>query len=90
MAKSNFWFSNKGIAALLLIGTVIYFLVIEHGVHLFPYLPFLILLLCPLMHVFMHGGHGNHDNHDEHESHHSDDLEKAYRKGLEEGRRKRD
>lgn len=23
------------------------------------YLPFLILLLCPLMHVFMHRGHGD-------------------------------
>ena len=27
------------------------------------YLPYLILLLCPLMHVFLHRGHGDHPNH---------------------------
>jgi len=28
-----------------------------------PYLPYLILLLCPFIHFFMHGshGHGHHD-----------------------------
>ena len=31
---------------------------------LLQYLPFLILLLCPLMHVFMHGGHGSRHKHD--------------------------
>nr|WP_258364165.1 DUF2933 domain-containing protein [Halomonas sp. LBP4] len=32
----------------------------EHKVHLLGALPWLILLACPLMHVFMHGGHGDH------------------------------
>jgi hypothetical protein len=27
-----------------------------------PYLPFLLLLACPLMHLFMHHGHGGHGN----------------------------
>ncbi|MBD3639498.1 MAG: DUF2933 domain-containing protein [Marinobacter sp.] len=39
----------------------------EHKVHLLGALPWLILLACPLMHIFMHGGHGNHGgrhNHD--------------------------
>jgi hypothetical protein len=27
-------------------------------------LPYLLLLACPLMHVFMHGGHGGHGGHD--------------------------
>lgn len=27
------------------------------------YAPFLIFLLCPLMHVFMMGGHGDHGQH---------------------------
>ena len=40
-----------------------YFLVMEHRAHLegvLNYLPFLLLLACPLMHVFMHHGHGGH------------------------------
>lgn len=40
-----------------------YFLVMEHKAHLsgyLYYLPYLLLLACPLLHVFMHGGHGGH------------------------------
>ncbi len=40
-----------------------YFLLTEHGAHLalaVPYLPWLLLLACPLMHVFMHHGHASH------------------------------
>ena len=48
-----------GWAALALIGAVSYFLFIEHKQHIFQALPYLILLLCPLMHVFMHGSHGH-------------------------------
>ncbi|WP_420389495.1 DUF2933 domain-containing protein [Marinobacter sp.] len=36
----------------------------EHKVHLLGALPWLILLACPLIHVFMHGGHGSHGGHD--------------------------
>ena len=52
---------------LVFIGFVIvagYFLFTEHRAHLggvLYYLPFLFLLACPLMHIFMHGGH-NHGN----------------------------
>lgn len=37
-----------------------YLLWAEHSAHLalaIPYLPWLILIACPLLHVFMHGGH---------------------------------
>ena len=50
----------------VLIGFLIvagYFLFTEHRAHLggvLYYLPFLFLLACPLMHVFMHGGHDGH------------------------------
>jgi hypothetical protein len=37
-----------------------FFLVAEHGAHVIPYLPWLLLLACPLMRVFMHHGHGGH------------------------------
>lgn len=60
----SFWTTPTGWAALGLIGAASYFLLVEHTQHFFEYLPFLILLLCPLMHVFMHGSHGKH-GHDE-------------------------
>ena len=37
-----------------------YFLFAEHRAHALPYLPWLILMACPVMHLFMHGGHGGH------------------------------
>ncbi len=41
-----------------------YFLVTEHWAHIVPFLPWALLLACPLMHLFMHGGHGGADNRD--------------------------
>lgn len=51
-----------------------YFLLTEHRAHVVPYLPFLLVLACPLMHLFMHRGHGGHGGHeqanrDEHDAH---------------------
>ena len=37
-----------------------FFLLAEHKAHVLGYWPYLILLLSPLMHVFMHKGHGSH------------------------------
>lgn len=37
-----------------------FFLFTEHRAHLLGWLPYLLLLACPLMHLFMHGGHGGH------------------------------
>ncbi len=38
-----------------------YFLLSEHRLHALSLAPWiLILLACPLMHLFMHGGHGGH------------------------------
>jgi hypothetical protein len=34
-----------------------FFLVTEHRAHLLGFLPYALLLLCPLLHLF-HGGHG--------------------------------
>jgi len=33
-----------------------FYLVTEHRAHLFGYLPWLLLLACPFLHLFMHGG----------------------------------
>ena len=46
---------------LLVFGAVAaYFLLSEHRAHFFGALPFLLLLACAPMHMFMHGGHGGH------------------------------
>lgn len=62
-SKRSFWLTPNGLAALGLIGGVLYFLLTEHRAHFIYALPFLILLLCPLMHIFMHRGHGGHEEH---------------------------
>lgn len=71
MRKKSFWLSYNGLGAASLIGIVMYFLLMEHREHLFQALPYLILLLCPLMHMFMHGNHG-HGDHESHEHHNQD------------------
>ena len=37
-----------------------FYLVTEHTAPLFGVLPFLLILACPLMHLFHHHGHGGH------------------------------
>ncbi len=39
-----------------------YFLWTEHRAHVIAVLPWALLALCPLLHVFMHGGH-DHGGH---------------------------
>ena len=54
-----FWKSPTGLVAIgfvLITGSLFLF---EHRLHVLGYLPFLVLLACPLMHVFMHRGHGH-------------------------------
>jgi hypothetical protein len=54
-----------------------YLLIAEHRAHLsglLYYLPFLVLLLCPLLHVFMHGLHRHHGG-DHKQSGHTADKE---------------
>jgi SNF family Na+-dependent transporter len=47
-----------------------YFLITEHKAHLSGWLSaygiWLLLLACPLLHMFMHGGHGGHGGHGTH------------------------
>jgi len=47
-----------------------FFLWSEHRAHVMGLLPYLVLLACPLMHLFHHHGHGHshrHGKEDEHE-----------------------
>ena len=58
---------TRSVSKLIFVGFIIvagYFLLTEHRAHTIAYLPFLLLLACPLMHFFMHGGHAGHDKPD--------------------------
>lgn len=93
--KSSFWWSPKGLAALGLIGAVSYFLLVEHRQHVFAFLPILIILLCPLMHIFMHGGHGGRaqggaETSETMSGDASDVRRAAYQRGLEAGKHQTD
>ena len=55
-----FWRSRYALGLLVFGAIAAYFLLIEHRAHFFGALPFLLLLACPLMHMFMHGGHEGH------------------------------
>ena len=58
------WHHRVAIAAAVFVGAAGYLLWSEHQAHMLGILPYLLLLACPLMHVFMHGGHGGHGGHD--------------------------
>ena len=68
IAVSAPWLSRRAViitlgAAVAAAGTLT---LIAHKAHLsrlLPLLPYAAILLCPLMHVFMHGGHGGHGAH---------------------------
>lgn len=68
-----FWRSPAGGALALVVAVGGFYLVTEHTAHLFGALPYLFLLACPPMHVFMHRGHG-HKGHGQHRS--SDDEQR--------------
>lgn len=41
------------------------YLIVEHRPHLLGWIPYLIILACPLMHLFMHRGHHGHGDRSE-------------------------
>lgn len=54
------WERRTKIAWVVFAIVAIFYLWTEHQAHLLGVLPYLLLLACPLMHVFMHHGHGSH------------------------------
>ena len=58
-SENGSWLGSRRIAVLIgFLAIIGLFLFTEHRVHLFGILPYLLLLACPFMHFFMHGGHG--------------------------------
>ena len=59
----SFWTTRYAIGFVVIGGVAAYFLLTEHLAHVVGALPYLLLLACPLIHVFMHGRHGHQDHH---------------------------
>ena len=61
--KPGFFGSRANVVLVVFLAIAGFYLVAEHRAHLWlalPWLPWLLLLACPLLHLFMHGGHGGH------------------------------
>lgn len=52
--------SRTRIVFFLFLAIALFFLLTEHRAHVFGLLPYLLVLACPLMHLFHHGSHGGH------------------------------
>ena len=58
-----FWRSPFGVAATVLAVLASIYLYLAHQAHVYALLPYLVLAVCPLMHMFMHRGHGHGHHH---------------------------
>ena len=52
------WRTRSGIVLCGFLLAAGFYLLTEHTAHVFGVLPYLLILTCPLMHLFMHHGHG--------------------------------
>ncbi|BAU49812.1 hypothetical protein SVA_3264 [Sulfurifustis variabilis] len=58
-APRSWYRTRTGLAFLGLLVIAGFFLLTEHRAHALGALPFILLALCPLLHLFGHGGHGH-------------------------------
>lgn len=58
--QGSFWTSRAFLVFLGFAAIAIVLLWEEHKAHILGTIPFLFILACPLMHIFMHGGRGGH------------------------------
>ncbi len=61
--RKDYWGLRYSLGVAATLGILGFFLLTEHRAHLYGALPYLLILACPLMHLFMHGGHGGHGGH---------------------------
>ena len=58
--KGGFFSSRWSVGLMALLAVAGLYLLAEHQMHVFGYLPLLLLLACPLMHFLMHGHRHSH------------------------------
>jgi hypothetical protein len=82
-STSQFFKSRTGMVLPVFLAIATFFLITEHTVHFFGLLPYALLLLCPLLHLFMHGGHGGHSDHNNQAGHagHTDEKQQPVQGG---------
>jgi len=77
----SFW-KSKSVLVLVAFAAIATFLLLsEHRAHFLGALPYMLILACPLLHIFMHGGHGGHGGHGDHQI--GEDKSKSVGKGDE-------
>ena len=59
----GFWTARSFITWLALLLIAAFLLLSEHRAHVLGAALWLLLLACPLLHLFMHGRHGGHGSH---------------------------
>jgi cell division protein FtsW (lipid II flippase) len=67
-ASESFWTSRAFLVFLGFAAMAIVLLWEEHRAHFLGVIPYLFVLACPLMHIFMHGGHDHGGRHDQGQS----------------------
>ena len=61
--SSKAWLaSRKAMMIILLFAIFLLFLFTGHSTHVLSIVPYLLLLACPLLHMFMHGKHRKHND----------------------------
>jgi uncharacterized membrane protein YkvI len=65
------WRFPYWVGACVFLAVAAFFLWEEHRAHLLGALPYVLLLLCPIVHLFMHRGHGGHGGHHGHAAAHT-------------------
>ena len=61
--QGSFWTSRAFLVFLGFAAIALVLLWEEHSAHILGTIPYLFILACPLLHIFMHGGHGGHGGH---------------------------
>lgn len=61
-----FLISPAGIALCIFLVIAGFYLITEHTAHTLGVLPYALVLLCPILHLFMHGSHSGHAGHSSH------------------------